>query len=411
METRTYWPFKRFFSKLLDEQNGTHLHQDYQKELAEHPPTEEELRRRQELMQAALEEMEQANEEARRRAEAAEPDSTVVDQEPMEEQLDWTDDAPEENSHTEALVVTGETPETVQPAGNVWVSDLIGEDYRSWENGRVILDCGTGRGKNEFIIKKLASWLVDRFLAGERQGRILYLCPLNSLHAEMIRRRMEAEIAEMGEEAAAEFQLYAEILEVQTYQHVERLRRNNPAKLEEELAGVGYIVADECHYVTDFSTYNINTYLSLELLQNAERDHVVIYMSATGSQVYKMLNANSPTPPDRIYTLPQNYEHIRQRYFYASENLAMILNDLPADEKAVIFLSSGEDLVRMKKQFGDAAGYYCSENNPKYGRQFDALEDCIRDRQLQKRFLFTTKAIGMGIEIKDRTVKHIFIDQ
>lgn len=79
--------------------------------------------------------------------------------------------------------------------------------------------------------------------------------------------------------------------------------------------------------------------------------------------------------------------------------------------KSIVFVSSGEDLVRMKEQFGDAAGYYCSENNPKYGKQFDALENCIRDRKLQKRFVFTTKAIGMGIEIKDRTVKHIFIDQ
>ena len=149
----------------------------------------------------------------------------------------------------------------------------------------------------------------------------------------------------------------------------------------------------------------------MEELQRAEKDHVVIYMSATGGQVYEMLNAVSQTPSDRIYTLPQDYRHITQMFFYTRENLVMMLNDLPTDEKAVVFVSSGEDLVRMKEQFGGAAGYYCSENNPKYGKQFDALENCIRDRKLQKRFVFTTKAIGMGIEIKDRTVKHIFIDQ
>ncbi len=300
---------------------------------------------------------------------------------------------------------------TTVPAGNVWVSDIIGEDFKNWENGRVILDCGTGRGKNEFIIKKLARWLVDEMLTGGKRGRILYLCPLTSLHAEMIRRRFEAEIAEMGEEVAAEFPIYEEILEVQTYQYIETRRRNAPARLEEYLAGFKYIAVDECHYFTDFSTYNINTYLSLEVLQSAEKDHVVIYMSATGGQVYEMLNASSPTPPDRIYTLPQDNAHIQQMYFYARENLVMMLNDLPADEKAVIFMSSGADLIEMKKIFGDAAGYYCSENNTKYGRKMDALTDCIKGRKLQKRFLFTTKAIGIGIEIKDRTVKHIFIDQ
>lgn len=68
-------------------------------------------------------------------------------------------------------------------------------------------------------------------------------------------------------------------------------------------------------------------------------------------------------------------------------------------------MSGGDDLVKMKELFGDAAGYYCSENNARYGKKLDSLEDCIKDRMLQKRFLFTTKAIGMGIEIKDRTLK------
>ena len=429
METRTYWPFEGFFLKPYDEKYGTHLYQDYLKELAENPITEEEKRMRHESTLAAIAEMDRSYEEAlkkeaaEREARCEEPDSAwemwkwmeadpEPEERPTQEAAEQQDDAPAEGQCTGAMMVPDRTPEAVQPAGRVWVSDLIGEDFKRWETGRVILDCGTGRGKNEFIIKKLAGWLVDMHLrGGSAKRKILYLCPLNSLHAEMIRRRLEAEIADLGEEAAAELTLYEDVLEVQTYQHIEKLCRNNPTYLEGHLSGFKYIAADECHYFTDFSTYNINTDLSLEVLQSAERDHVVIYMSATGGQVFGILNAASETPPDRIYTLPQDYGHVRQRYFYVGENLPTILNDLPADEKAVIFMSSGEDLAKMKAQFGDAAGYYCSENNPKYGRKFDALEDCIKDRKLQKRFVFTTKAIGMGIEIKDRTVKHIFIDQ
>lgn len=48
--------------------------------------------------------------------------------------------------------------EAQQPAGMTYVSDIIGEAYKGWENGRVIFDCGTGRGKNEFIIRKLADY-------------------------------------------------------------------------------------------------------------------------------------------------------------------------------------------------------------------------------------------------------------
>ena len=297
-----------------------------------------------------------------------------------------------------------------------YASELIGDAFQHWGNGRVLLDMGTGRGKNEFIIKKLVSWLVDEMLKKmARVGRVLYLCPLNTLHAEMLQRRTEAAIAEVdGEPAEIAMTcdaFYENMLEVRTYQNIETKYRNDPASLKKYLAGFKYIVADECHYFTDFSSYGMNTYLSLEVLQKAEADHVVIYMSATGEETYKLLEETSKTPEDRIYKLPQDYQHIKQKYFYSRENLVMMLKSLPEDEKAVIFVSSGEDLLKMKEIFGDTAAYYCSENNPKYGKMFNTLTDCIKDRELQKRYLFTTKAFGIGTEIKDRTVKHLYIDQ
>lgn len=297
-----------------------------------------------------------------------------------------------------------------------YASELIGDAFQHWGDGRVLLDMGTGRGKNEFIIKKLVSWLVDEMLKKMAiVGRVLYLCPLNTLHAEMLQRRTEAAIAEVdGEPAEIAMTcdaFYENMLEVRTYQNIETKYRNDPASLKKYLAGFKYIVADECHYFTDFSSYGINTYLSLEVLQKAEADHVVIYMSATGEETYKLLEETSKTPEDRIYKLPQDYQHIKQKYFYSRENLVMMLKSLPEDEKAVIFVSSGEDLLKMKEIFGDTAAYYCSENNPKYGKMFNKLTDCIKDRELQKRYLFTTKAFGIGTEIKDRTVKHLYIDQ
>ena len=41
----------------------------------------------------------------------------------------------------------------------------------------------------------------------------------------------------------------------------------------------------------------------------------------------------------------------------------------------------------------------------------DDLRDCIRDGKLLKRILFTTTVLYNGIDIKDETVKHIFIEQ
>lgn len=323
--------------------------------------------------------------------------------------------------------VEGAAPEAIVPLGQIgmdvpaekerwaYASELIGDAFQHWGNGRVLLDMGTGRGKNEFIIKKLVSWLVDEMLKNTTIGRVLCLCPLNTLYDEMLQRRTEAAIAEVDGEpmeiAMINDAFYKNMLEVRTYQNIETKYRNDPASLKKYLVEFKYIVADECHYFTDFSSYGMNTYLSLEVLQKAEADHVVIYMSATGEETYKLLEETSKTPEDRIYKLPQDYQHIKQKYFYSRENLVRMLKSLPEDEKAVIFVSSGEDLLKMKEIFGDTAAYYCSENNPKYGKMFNKLTECVKDRELQKRYLFTTKAFGIGTEIKDRTVKHLYIDQ
>ena len=329
-----------------------------------------------------------------------------------------TEEVPEvEVVPAEAIVPLGRTGENTPAEKERWAyaSELIGDAFQHWGNGRVLLDMGTGRGKNEFIIKKLVSWLVDEMLKNTTIGRVLCLCPLNTLYDEMLQRRTEAAIAEVDGEpmeiAMINDAFYKNMLEVRTYQNIETKYRNDPASLKKYLEDFKYIVADECHYFTDFSSYGMNTYLWLEVLQKAEADHVVIYMSATGKETYKLLEETSKTPEDRIYKLPQDYQHIKQKYFYSRENLVRMLKSLPEDEKAVIFVSSGEDLLKMREIFGDTAAYYCSENNPKYGKMFNKLTDCIKDRELQKRYLFTTKAFGIGTEIKDRTVKHLYIDQ
>ena len=385
--------------------------------------TEKEQQEWTESVRAAIAELEQLNAEPEPTRQAAEAEviSSLQTPEPAELQEGCctgqeAEEAPEVVP-AEAIVPLGQIGGDAPAEKEQWAyaSGLIGDAFQHWENGRVLLDMGTGRGKNEFIIKRLVSWRIDEMLTNMIIGRVLCLCPLKTLHAEMLQRRMEAANAESDGEpteiAMIYDALYEFMLEVQTYQYIEARYRNDPASLKKYLARFKYIVADECHYFTDFSSYGINTYLSLEVLQKAEADHVVIYMSATGEETYKLLEETAKIPEDRIYQLPQDYRHIKQKYFYSRENLVMMLKSLPEDEKAVIFVSSGEDLLKMKEIFGDTAAYYCSDNNPKYGKRFNELTECVKDRELQKRYFFTTKAFGIGTEIKDRTVKHLYIDQ
>lgn len=422
-DEKTRWPFGGFFLKLSDEKNGPHEYEEYLRNCKENPLTEEEQREWTESARAVIAELEQLNAEPEPTRQAAEAEGISGPQMPEPAELQEgcctgqeAEEAPEVVP-AEAIMPLGQIGGDAPAEKERWAyaSGLIGDAFQHWENGRVLLDMGTGRGKNEFIIKRLVSWCVDEMLTNMIIGRVLCLCPLKTLHAEMLQRRMEAANAESDGEpteiAMTYDALYEFMLEVQTYQYIEARYRNVPASLKKYLARFKYIVADECHYFTDFSSYGINTYLSLEVLQKAEADHVVIYMSATGEETYKLLEETAKIPEDRIYQLPQDYRHIKQKYFYSRENLVMMLKSLPEDEKAVIFVSSGEDLLKMKEIFGDTAAYYCSDNNPKYGKRFNELTECVKDRELQKRYFFTTKAFGIGTEIKDRTVKHLYIDQ
>ena len=426
-DKKTHWPFGGFFLKLSNEKNGIHEYEEYLRNCKESPSTEKEQQEWTESARAAIAEMEQMGAEAETTRQAAKPGAEAegISGPQMPEPAELQEGCCTGQEAEEAPEVV--PAEAIMPLGQIggdapaekerwaYASGLIGDAFQHWENGRVLLDMGTGRGKNEFIIKRLVSWCVDEMLTNMIIDRVLCLCPLKTLHAEMLQRRMEAANAESDGEpteiAMTYDALYEFMLEVQTYQYIEARYRNDPASLKKYLARFKYIVADECHYFTDFSSYGINTYLSLEVLQKAEADHVVIYMSATGEETYKLLEETAKIPEDRIYQLPQDYRHIKQKYFYSRENLVMMLKSLPEDEKAVIFVSSGEDLLKMKEIFGDTAAYYCSDNNPKYGKRFNELTECVKDRELQKRYFFTTKAFGIGTEIKDRTVKHLYIDQ
>ena len=317
----------------------------------------------------------------------------------------------------EAIVTLVQTGEDAPAEKEQWVyaSELIGDAFQHWGNGRVLLDMGTGRGKSEFVIRKMAGWAVDQFLEGNCDNRILMLCPLTLLHEDLENRRREEYLTVFGDASEEECDLYEEVLTVITYQKLEQLCKGDASdhrSLQKLLDRHRIIIADECHYWSEFSAFNINTHYSFDTLLQAEKNHTVIYMSATGRDTWKLLEEKGgPTQPERIYRLPQYYEYVKAAYFYARHNLVTILKRLPVGEKAIVFVELGDDLAEMEKIFGDTAAYYCSPFNERYRKKYSDLSVCVKDGRQLKDILFTTKAMGVGIGLKDRGVKHIFIDQ
>lgn len=62
----------------------------------------------------------------------------------------------------------------------VFVSDIIGDDYQTWNNESIILDCGTGTGKTYFILQTLCRFAIAY------NKKVLYLCNRKKLKEQVM---------------------------------------------------------------------------------------------------------------------------------------------------------------------------------------------------------------------------------
>lgn len=300
-----------------------------------------------------------------------------------------------------------------------YLSDYIKDAYKGWENGRVVFDAGTGTGKTSFIINQLLPWALERSKKEGRLIKILLLCNRVSLKSQSIRKIIECGVGidltqYDSPDALDEMELNASnsrFIRVWTYQKIEYWQQRKPEWVKKWLDSYTYIVCDEAHYFFSDSDFNNTTELSFQCIERLVPKKVVIYMSATGRLLFDRWNEDGSILPERYYYIPKNYDHISKVYFfYRDAERQDILDHLPADEKAVVFVTKRDTLVEMKKKYGDSASYYCSKNH-KDG-PIDAPEDCINpDGTLRKQILFTTTALYNGVDIKDRALKHMIIEQ
>lgn len=303
------------------------------------------------------------------------------------------DDAPQDT--------TGATESTSR-----WVADVIGEDYKTWGKGHYAIDAGTGTGKTTFVLEQLLPWVRMRRKAGGK--KILYLCNRTSLEGEIIER-----IKACGENATYYLEdpgsVYFDNISAFCYQRLEYLLINNPARIERMLKNYDYVVADECHYFYSDAGFNPNTDRSYRYLEKVSTKKPVIYMSATADRMIEAWKNTGRIDANRIFRVAKDYSYIKSGMLYNNNaERRALLDELPENEKAVVFVNSRKELVKLSEEYGEKAAYYCSSNNS--GGALDRLEDCVKGGLLQKRILFTTVALYNGVDIKDKSLKHIFVE-
>lgn len=260
-------------------------------------------------------------------------------------------------------------------------------NFQSWTEGLYLVDAPCGSGKSYFVFHTLYPF------AKENNKKMIVFSNRNALKRQQ------------------ELQAEGTDIELITYQKLEynqylngdwNVRRSVP-DLMQELEGYDYIVLDEAHYLFQDARFNRNTEVILSMIERYRLSKVIIMLSATPDLLKSYFG-------DRIketYEAEADYSYIQKAYCYTSKDAAYkILDSIPQNEKAVFFGDSRERLKELHRRYSDSA-YLCSDNET----TSDVLEQITSTERFACRFLFTTKVLDNGVNLTDRTIKHIIIEQ
>lgn len=300
----------------------------------------------------------------------------------------------------------------------LWVSDLIGNDFYSWNKAKVLLGCGTGRGKTVFSLKYFSKYQL------EHGRKVLYLCNRTSL-----KEQIKGDIIKygvVGVECISYQKLAKDIIK------------------GEEIPDYDAYICDECHYFLSDSEFNLYTDIVYEYLLN-RNNATVLYMTATYKNIFtritKDLKEKFNIEPIS-YFLPTDYSYVDKIYWFKGQKgsvkgiVDMILKDHPED-KIIYFCNSVTKMGKFYMEYSPDKGRgqddkFIEESPLKYmrfkiskfsgcsGKNSFIKKHCTEDAiyydkdtkgyTFDGRVLVTTKVLDNGIDFKDRKIKHIICD-
>ena len=289
----------------------------------------------------------------------------------------------------------------------MYVTDVIGETYKQWQTGVVLINAGTGTGKTTFVIKELNEW-------AEITGtKILYLCNRSALKSQVVEQAEAEQKAKWLNEDTPDIGVGEEHLDIWTYQALEKMKLYHPEELDAFLRRYRYIVADEAHYFMFDAQFNHDTVVSYDALKALWDQKIVIYMSATADYMFRQLKNMDAVKAEQRYNVDKDTGYVdRLQMYWNDHQLECWLNSIPDGEKALVFMETTDGVKKWRNKYGDAAVGYCSVHN-KNVKKADALNDleaCLNNGILQKKYTFTTKVLDNGVDIKDEALKHIFVE-
>ena len=262
---------------------------------------------------------------------------------------------------------------------------LTVEEIETWLPGEIIMIvANTGCGKSHFIKNVLRDYL-------KSQGQnCLYL-----LSRVRTKEQFEAELPD------------DDTIKFATYQTIESLVINTHPSID----NYDFIIADECHYFLDDSSFNNRTDISLDWILG-QNQATRILMTATGDGIEEYLNEQKLMFTQ--YRLTGNYDQIRNLSFFWHEDQLPLLAEqiIASGNKGIFFIQSAAKAYNLYQEFKDDGMFLCSSHNKDYAKYMDdtAVINLLEDTHFDCSILFATTALDTGTNIKDKNLTSIVID-
>lgn len=258
-------------------------------------------------------------------------------------------------------------------------------DYQSWTEGLYLIDAGCGMGKSSFIFNTLYPY------AHENGKSMLVFSNRLALKKQQEIQGAGTDIRFMTYQRL-EFDDYMNGLIITTY--IDNLMN--------VVRTFDYIVLDEAHYLFQDASFNRNTQTILNMVEELRATKKIIMLSATP----ELLRIHFAQKIEKEYKAEPDYSYIKNVYFYnKKETVNKIIDDVPADEKILMFGDNKQRLQELQRKYENSA--YLSSDNKVYSSVFDEI---TKQEQFSCRILFTTKVLDNGVNLKDKGIKHIIIE-
>lgn len=298
-----------------------------------------------------------------------------------------------------------------------YVTDIIGDEYREWTRGSVVLlTAPTGSGKTTFVFKKLLPYVIAQ------KGKMLYL-----VNRTVLKKQLEGDLKKEKNaillENATALKPINEYITIMTYQQLERqIMAVGPYETQKKLKGVGVVVYDECHYFYNDSSFNTYTEVSYDLLRYIFRESIQIFMSATMENVepfiekrvyqgygYRVFQRNPLK-----YGVCENYEYVTLKVFNDIQEIEKIIMNQQDKQKWLIFTDSIEAGKKLQKTLsekvdepGDVGFLDANYDQDEEGREI--VEEISEKQRTRKRVLIATAVIDNGVSFHDYELRNLVI--